>query len=309
MSFNSFRRRGRTASKSVIKASLSQISEAQRTLEDTGCLVEYHGIDEEDVQVLNNPASDSKDDPSAISEDEGAAKQQSHGGETNQQCTEVRSEEYAVLSDSTEDMEELERCYRGSREAVVEPQSTSERIDDWCLTHVSCGTSTVLEAASTRVRDIARSWGVEGDVPATLPAGAVQAPACALPHVSSYESRRLAQLTPAELTQLTKFVKELLPYLIQGRASVRAPRCETRYRSVPTLFPDRSSLLRCSLDVNNVSKMANLYQQMRQLLLDAPSDGSFEALDDISLSSMHSSLPVQSWYGWHMVPRVRDSEF
>ncbi|AET41417.1 Atg36p Ecym_8126 [Eremothecium cymbalariae DBVPG len=317
MSFNSYHRRVGTASKSVIKASLSHISESPNTPE-VDYLSGFYAVDVQDVHVLNNPVSETKESPSAISDDEVSVFKQNRVAETTPHSVDIRSEEFAILSDSSGDLEELEACSRvNNSNAGNDLRSKNERIDDWCLNYVSYPKSNLnLDNSNSHVLDIAKSWGVDNDVPTIINYSGSAATSNNLIEeqqhpltIPSYESEKLSKLTPTELSELTKFVKELIPYLLSDRALIRTSRCSRKYGDVPTLFPERNLLFRCSLDARRLSTMTNLYQQMKHLLLDTPDDPNYESLDEISLSSVNSSLPVESWYGWHMVPRFRETEF
>ncbi|AMD20338.1 HDL406Cp [Eremothecium sinecaudum] len=261
----------------------------------------FQTIDEKDVFVLNMPATAGARWATSDVSDE----------ETNQHFTEIQSEELAILSDSSNDLESPTRFVMSDRaDFCSTSQSNNERIDDWCLSHLSEPKPTLLDPPNASVRDKAKSWGIDSEAPTCIgltldshiikegrPLG-----------MSAYESNLLAKLSAGEIGWLAKFIKGLVPYLLQERAARRPPHPKRRYKDIPTLFPESKLLVGGSLGIGNISPVLNICQQVRQLLFNTLEESTNESIDDIPLTPV-SSLYSESWYGWHLVPRIRESDF
>ena len=82
-----------------------------------------------------------------------------------------------------------------------------------------------------------------------------------LPNVTFH---RLAALTPAQLSQVKAFVQDMLAHLRRSRQRYRY-----RFKSVPSVFPERDLLWKLSLSNAQVSAVESIYQQVKSLLLNS----------------------------------------
>lgn len=296
MAFNSFRRRG---SRSVVHASLN--TSPARGPEDS----DYHDIDHIDVHVLKFPEQRSGN---TISDDS-----------KNAPSEELRSEELAILSSSSDD----DSCPH---------LSNSQRIDAWSLqSELSPSGNATHIPVNARVQDIVKSWGVDHDIP-FVEAQPQPWQACHdLPNVTFH---RLAALTPAQLSQVKAFVQDMLAHLRRSRQRYRY-----RFKSVPSVFPERDLLWKLSLSNAQVSAVESIYQQVKSLLLNSgcsddgrgdssnnsngasrasranhDDDGDGDNNDNSHEDSLRAPSPasrssaMDSWYGWNVVPRLRDRD-
>ncbi|QLQ80243.1 hypothetical protein HG537_0D02440 [Torulaspora globosa] len=294
MSFTSFmRRRG---SKSAIQATIAEASirECLETDEfEFGSQYQSVGVFD-DVRVLNDPDIDSEN---GIAVSSGSRIISINTG-TN--C-EIRSEELAILSTSSSSSSGSLLGGSDQQNSMIYSlaASNSQRIDEWCLKNELDGLTDTNELLGrsrncSRVHNAVDCWEYNPeDIPLSSPVPKER-----------YESRRsgnytsdlLKGLNKEELSRVKQLTKELLPLL---RNSRRAHSVFTsRYRDIPSVFPQRELIIACSLRYNDsetdILAPAKLSDSFSTVCLD-------EARSNTSLSS-------RAWLAWSLVPRLTESD-
>ncbi|QLL34324.1 hypothetical protein HG536_0G01830 [Torulaspora globosa] len=294
MSFTSFmRRRG---SKSAIQATIAETS-IQESFEpdefEFGS--QYQSVDAfDDVRVLNDPDVGAGNGNAAST----GSRIISINTGTNY---EIRSEELAILSTSSSSSSGSLLVGSSQQHSMIysPAASNSQRIDEWCLRNELDGLTDTNDplgrsANCSRVQNVVDSWGHNPeDVPLTSagPKGRYESRGA-----GNYTSDLLKGLNKEELSTVKQLTKELLPLLRNSRRTHSV--FSSRYRDIPSVFPQRDLIIACSLRYNSsetdILAPAKLSDSFSTVCLD-------EARSNTSLSS-------RAWLAWSLVPRLTESD-
>ncbi|SCU96019.1 LAFA_0G03796g1_1 [Lachancea sp. 'fantastica'] len=285
MAFNSYHRRG---SRSAAQATLTQqnFNEWEETI--------FRNVSAKDIQVLNRPA-----EPFAAEEEVSE--------DSRLYTNEVRSEEFAILSTSSErdevtqgtvlgagypvDKEENEFAEQEQRAEV----SNSQRIDDWCVQNDRRALSSLRAPANKRVQEIVEAWGVENGTPAVQVVRALTAVRIAARHSDNYTAHILDFVSPLQRLRIRDFAESMRPLLLERKL---APAFSNpRFKNVPSVFANREltfqRALRQDIDTGPLSPPA------AELEISTSKSQS----ESSSHSATLSSNGLQSWHGWNIVTR------
>ncbi|CEP64416.1 Atg36p LALA0_S11e03620g [Lachancea lanzarotensis] len=287
MAFNSYHRRG---SRSAVQATLTQqnFNEWEETI--------YRNVSARDIQVLNRPV-----EPFAAAEEE--VSEDSH-----LYTNEVRSEEFAILSTSSERDEFMPETAlatgvtvkNGENELERQEQATevsnSQRIDDWCVQNDRRALSSLRAPANKRVQEIVEAWGVENGTPAVRMVRALTAVrVAATRHSDNYTAHILDFMSPLQRLRLKNFAESMRPLLLER--TVAPTFSNPRYKNVPSVFANRDLKFQRALRQGN--DMAPISSSLAELEITTSRSQSESSSYSIPLSS----AGFQSWHGWNIVTR------
>ncbi|SCU96992.1 LADA_0H03862g1_1 [Lachancea dasiensis] len=296
MSFNSYHRRGsRSAAQATLaKRHYSDFEDPFAPTFNTG-----------DVQILSIPLVNGIED---ISED------------SKLFTNEVRSEEYAILSTSSERDEDRSLHAGNVRSVPQEPPftttvapslyvarsalecsnehnlvSNAQRIDDWCVQ--SDHRSPLLKIpANSRVQEVVEAWGVENESLTVQKHNNFAESRPAVMYPDNYTSHLLELMNPVQKLRLLSFAESMLPFLKRRQAPELRP---TKFRDVPSVFVNRDFQLQCALNLEMRTSNSTLAKRERGEETFSSSSQS-ESYNSIS----RSSGGMQSWYSWNLVARL-----
>ncbi|SCU99555.1 LAME_0G03708g1_1 [Lachancea meyersii CBS 8951] len=285
MSFNSYHRRG---SRSAAQATL-----AQQNLDEWE-KASFCTVSARDIQVLNKP-SELELEPGL--EDQMSEDSRNFG--TTEMRSEVRSEEFAILSTSSDRDEATAIAEAQQQQLEIDEQrravSNSQRIDDWCVQNDRRALSSLRTPANKRVQEIVEAWGVENDTPAIQVVRAFRETQVAARHCDNYTAHILDLMSPLQRLRLRSFAESMRP-LLNRRLGAQIP--AYRFRNLPSVFVNRDLQFQHALQLENAAAPGL-----------TPSDAELEesATSSQTLGSTYSlqrsSTGIQSWRGWNIVTR------
>ncbi|SCV03363.1 LANO_0G03686g1_1 [Lachancea nothofagi CBS 11611] len=288
MSFNSYQRRG---SRSAAQATLA--NQSFNECEESS-LRNITALD--DVHVLNNPTTRYENEE--VSED------------SRLYTNEVKSEEFAILSTSSEREEIRELGSLDGKFAVPSDPSqaplkspsktarseqvaisNAQRIDDWCVQN-DRQVSSLRTPTNKRIQEIVEAWGVENDTPSVAiitPFADFKVPSN---HLDNYTAHILDFMSPAQRLRLRNLAESMMPLLKRQLT----PRFSSpKFKNIPSVFSNRELQLQCSLQLEMISSLT--------LGQDSDAGTSRSQSETGSYQMSNSTSGLQSWYGWNIVAR------
>lgn len=237
----------------------------------------------DNVRVLNNPGSESYGITSSDDSKSGAV------------LYELRSEEFAILSTESSSSSEPNHATPDNLAVQSIPSSNSQRIDEWCLNNELSRLPDEQQPALTslRVQDIIHSWAVDQSSINDFRRKSRSKFQIKGDPQENFTLKMLEGLSEEQLFKVKQLTKELLPLLRNCRRY--HPAYTHRFRSIPSVFPQRDLVLSCSLQYTEpewsstkfLDKFSSVY------------------LEDVA---SNSTSDHRSWLGWTLVPRLTDSE-